>query len=292
MPVGRHAHRAHSLVSGSRCRGSSALEILVALPIALGLSAALVSTLHRSAAGTKEARRLESRELAILKTGVHLTRLMEDLDRHRFALSPRVHRNGIVTTANGAPLILSRNARLAPGPGSDAISGIRLSLERTHDVETWAGGETISARACPRYGTSLEGADRVAGLAPDGIFEYRVTASRPHFDCELVTLVPEEGVMLESSPSSVPGTIVPIDSEHTLYVSSSDELRFVTHSGTRNVENQPLVEGISKLRLQLSMERGLLTLGASGESGRPFEWRLPSLLARTGHLDFLFSRRQ
>ena len=98
----------------------------------------------------------------------------------------------------------------------------------------------------------------------------------------------------DARPLSLVRQLIPVRRHYTLYTDLSRQLRWLSHRGEANVENQPLLSGIAALRLRLVPLLNGKILQLSGEieavGGQPRRFSLMHRLGRFDHLNLLLNR--
>lgn len=280
-----------------RDTGGALLEILVAIPLGGVLAAMLWLSLHHALLLTAKARKIDQEQSALAGTRALVELLVEDLDRHRLDIPPVVHRGGRIRRADGSEHSLTRNPQIVPKPGSDAISGLRLTPLAAQTISRFAPQESASVREmllCPRFGRTLSAENEailVIGVDGMRIFTRR---SPPLTEgaCRRALWEAEADLHFAGPALASAALALPIADDYTLYLDVQGQLRRVTHRGVLNVENQPILDGISELELSLERRSGLYrVLGRVGFSGgKECLFQASSRLSRETHLAGLLAQ--
>ena len=252
------------------------LEVLVSISLSVIflslLSRIYFSTLHfkLSAEATVEARSIES-----VFNG-YLARIIRDYDSHPLLLPPIIHPNGRVRYSDGTyNQVVFGPERLQPDPLSSAITIIAPDFELAMKVDSDTEIESSSLVGCnqDRRALDIELVRSVIAIGIDGIWEARVIAiSRIGAEgCYRFHLTSEQGMFLPGLPAqALPfiRRIVPIGELYTIYLARDGELRYLGHAGRINIENQPIISGLSTFKAEHinGTPGGLLGLALSGET--------------------------
>lgn len=258
--------------------GIALLEILVAFSLGILFislfSQVYFSTLKFKLSGeaTVEARSIES-----VLDG-YLTRIIRDYDSHPLLLTPIIHDRGRLRFVNGAdnPVMFGPE-RLQPDSQSTAITILAPNFDSAMVVQPTSEPESSSLQGCNHSGTPLdtELVRSIIALSIDGIWEARVAAISqlgPE-GCYNFNLISEQGMSLPGPPArAFPfiRRIIPIREHYTVYLGRDGELRYLGHAGAINIENQPIVSGLTTFRAEYlnGAPQGVLGLALSGGTAR------------------------
>ena len=280
--------------------GFSTLSLLVALAICAGIAIAASTSVFNLLRTLAAARFERSTTTRILTMDALLESVMHDLDSSTLAISARVHSAGRISASDGSlNAITSRNDALAPMPSSDAITAYSLLTSQTLDIEQ-IDQLGSSFRACSRYGErlSIDPLRTVIGVSAHANWEFKVLSKQPRRAAKCVTLrlAPTPSMILPSANlTDLPWirTIIPVRRVYTFYLDRNETLRYLGHSGTTNIENQPVLTQLKALNLSLTLSPdGLFALNAIIENERRSAHALlaTSQLARRPHLFTLLAR--
>jgi hypothetical protein len=234
--------------------GLSLFEIVVTLALggiiilALASTAATTMRSHHLFHEVLLARQMES------LLDAELAKFTRDYDSHPLALPPIIHDPGSIRMRDGSPNAVMQSAgeHIRPHANSQPISFIAPLWQSALKVIPSEDPLHSSIHACVRSSTpiSLAGVDTVIVLGIDGMWQaaLRNISSLGVSGCYQLTLAPTHGIFLRQIPRealSLVRLIIPVAEEYTLYLSQAGELRYLGHAGERNIENQPIVSGLS-----------------------------------------------
>lgn len=272
-------------------RGFTMMECLVALCVA-SIAALVASSALRSASGTfTHASRviLDRSAAASLRTA--LENGVRALDRSRLEFAVSVW-PGPRSTARGALHPLSAlSGTSAPRAGSDIISFVELSpLHAGEILRSTVAGLEVTCYAC---GFTMRPAPSqfrsYVALGVSGAVQLVGTARTTGTGCLELSAQAVPGLV--SDPGSVlPSSLhklVPVEREYSLFIDTSGQLRLSSHTGSRILENQPLLSGLRSMRLTpLAGPQGITAYGASieGAYGLRSESVIPLTLLPRGLL--------
>lgn len=232
--------------------GFTLIEVLVTVCLC-GILCVVVGKLMQSSLSLQNlAKRRYANELTSLQLSHKVQRVLDDLDTHPFYLLPRIHNSGRITFTNGeANVIVGKT--LLPASDSDAITAFSLAMEKVYDVIRQDG---MTFYVCPRFKRSAlsEHTFGYLGFGVDGVWELQGTGVR-HIGregCLDLSLGIEKSMIVPESEvaEAVIRVIIPIETYYTLYVSSNEQLRYISHRGATNTENQPLFKNVKRLLLK------------------------------------------
>lgn len=231
-------------------RGSSLLELVVALAIIAPLMSAAGAALIRSMHTHARMQRAEQGDLLTERLHSLLTRVMHDVDSHRLSLVPVLHQGGTIRYSDRTPYPLSLNPAVAPDGESDAITGLELlshAAQRTTAL-LWTSGETSEVVACPPR-TLPPTVRSMVGLGVEGLSELRIgTRTRLPSGCARYLLTMEKSVSLPQSVATDQALIlIPVARHYTIYRDRSKRIRYLAHAGSDTVENQPIINNAPRL---------------------------------------------
>jgi len=236
-------------------RGTSLIELLITL--ALGslvltcISTALVRGHHSYAllAATTEA--ALSREKAASALGA----AVRALDRHRLDIGWIVVKGEQISTMDH-PVARLRGTS-APRQSSDILSVIETSpLHRGRIISSDLRGTAVSLRVCELQGLpSLSQVRSFLVLGFHGpIYLLASTLQETNGCLELQGSIVSSIFASKAQPGGSLHILLPIQREYSLFVDRSSQLRLVSHTASRILENQPVVRGISFVRISARQE--------------------------------------
>jgi len=184
------------------------------------------------------------------KTIAAVDAALRSLDRHRFD-------GGVVITSaedalSGNHPVSNVSGTSAPRGHSDIVSVVEVSpLERGVLVSADRGSTTISLTACSFFKRPVLSEVRSYLLVDlDGFQHVTAQLVASGADCLRGTAQPLRSIF--TAPGYHTGSlhyILPVLREYSLFIDRSGQLRLVSHVGQRVIENQPIVRGLSFLRV-------------------------------------------
>lgn len=275
--------------------GFTTLEMLLALVL---VSPILILMIINFKTALKTQLRLsleQNRELTYLKTINLLSHSIENLDTHRFKIPPRIHLDNFITFSDGSPnQVMSNSSNSAPALYSDALTSLEVAINKTLSIKAQLGAHEFSA--CPRFLSQIELNNKsFLGVSHHGLSEFTFTNLRRNGDCYQLMLYPTKSMSIASQAINwEPTFIIPIQHHYTLYVDKNSQLRLLSHLGVSNIENQPLLRGISRMQLKLRQHNSsdVFELAALIDFGTAHfrEFNSFNHLARLELDNFLFNR--
>jgi prepilin-type N-terminal cleavage/methylation domain-containing protein len=239
-------------------RGYTLIECLCGLSL-LGLISAVTIrfTQHTSAIVSNTTAQIDSR-LSITKTALTISAALSTLERS--------HLPGLVSLSNGSwprtPYggehpVLGVGPTSRPRPESDIISFVEIDPRyRGRIHQSSFSGESIEVTTC---GSPLIPAPDqfrshlVVGLS--GSCQITGTPQPTSAGCFTLSGHQTQGLLHSRTgcPSSSLLEYAPIVREFSLFIDRTGELRLVSHTGMRILENQPMTRGLRSLRLLPSL---------------------------------------
>lgn len=278
--------------------GFTILELLLSLVITSLISIILCYTLNTTIR-TNLRLRQELKTLTALNTvDAHLQRVISDLDRHQLNILPRIHHQGTLNFTDLSPNPAYKNSNHKPKAENDALSILALLPAKTLKIAKLEKHlQYFKIHAClskdsklgkPRsfVAVSLEAFTELHG-------EYIKVSKSP--DCYKLKLSHSKSMSLNGTADQAryARKLIPVKDHYTLYIDNNNELRYLSHVGAKNIENQPLVAGIEALHLTLqSLYEGRLPylvakIGISG--GKSFDKYYPATLGKGKKYNFLLN---
>jgi len=279
----------------------STFEFLVSLFIGLSLLSGIAAGLHHFIL-TEAKLRLESHENYVyIRIRNLLEQVIDDLDSHRFELGPRVHRNGLITFTDNTPNpVSSLSGDNAPHPESDAVTGLGLDAAQSYRIkDAEKKGNNFEYFACRESNTGQHSSDKRSyiGISSDGYVELTGTSTSQAGSCRIFNLSPTPSMSVPQQnvdPLWV-RKLVPINRHYTIYLSRDLHLRYLSHNGAANIENQPMISEAGKLKLSLEFFFDNRITGITAEvfslTGREKKFAAVNNLARLKHYNFLFNNQ-
>ena len=279
------------------------LEILVSLSIAIPLVAALVFSLHQSVSALGLATRQHQKALDVARIPSMLEWVLDDFDSHRFLISPRIHHSGTITYSDGSLSPLMRAGARGPLANSDAVTGLKLSIDNTLMVRSNVLiGSTLKLFACPRFKSKSPPPPKLScliGLHSLGFTELNaVSISKPNKSgCRTLSAKFTKSMsapLADALNAQAISMLLPIERHYTLYVDQHHQLRYVSHCVDKILENQPVLSNIKALRLSLDFVSQNPAVQLSAVITLPdqttAQLAFTNHLARTGIFTFLLNR--
>jgi len=275
----------------------STTELLVCMFISLSLIAGLTRGLHQFLV-TDARLRIESHETFVyIRLRNLISEVLADLDSHRFEILPRIHKNGAISfTDNTLNPVTSLQGSNAPHPESDAITGLRLESTRSYRVlESSRHASQFRYLACPEVNLQdRTSAKSYMGVSSDGLLELS-GSSTASGSCRIFLLGASLSMSVKQDhvdPLFI-RKLIPISRHYTIYVGKDLQLRYLSHVGSRNIENQPMMSASGVLEfLQESIAKNKVTsittrIRMSGD--RQKEFMNVNNLGRIRHFNYLFN---
>ena len=229
-----------------------------------------------------------------------LRRISEDGDTHRLRIGPLIHNTGRITLSDGTenPVMHSANP---PARNSDAISQLALAGDSALKIiEANASGDDLEFFACEpmkHFEAKDENSRSFIGMSTDSLFYLRGHSRKSgKASCYILSLSESRNMFL---PPQGTGTaqlvrmLLPVKDEYTWYLSEKKELRYLSHEGSTNIENQPSDKQLESMHFRLSTISGgdIFLLKGSFEvlKDHLLELGVSSFLARKSPLNLLLN---
>lgn len=227
-----------------RARGFSILELHVTLLLSVLLFIGALSAVRGLTEGKATLSRLMNEQRLALRARDLLERAMIGMDSHRLPLPPRVHRDGMIRSLHGAPL-LPATGTSAAAPESDAITFLELAApERLHSL-----GDGTYRRCGPPLVMQCG-----VLVTPEGLSEVTLEpVGRMHGGCQTFRFSLSDSMSVapaESAPRHA-RLLLPMREHATVYISAEGTLRVARHCALRIIEQQPIADGAEALKLDL-----------------------------------------
>jgi len=193
---------------------------------------------------------------------LHLTELSkkiaDDYDTFAIASSQRIHSNGIITFPDGSlNKISTGGTSRAPQRKSSALTAISLQTKNIMTVtKVVPEGSILKIEACLKKDVLLmHGAPPSPnntrtflgiGIESSAEFTWANKQELVHYKnlCGTFTVRQTKSMSFSNETAVTPLLLVPIDEHYTIYLDESGVLRFLSHVGVTNIENQPLLDGV------------------------------------------------
>lgn len=282
--------------------GLTLLELLAALVITAPALIALTGLLQRSGQGLLAIRKEAQSTHLLFHAQSVIEKIIEDSDTHRFFLLPRVHKHGRIQFSDGSlnPISMTRTSS-RPSAAADSVMGVALDTQGTMKVQSIKpSGTGVIIRACSRLASaSGQQVHSLIAVTVDGLVEVvsqktTFTLSSP---CSTLKLFPSKSMLTKTSTITdllLSQYLIPITKLYTLYIDRRENLRYLAHSGSRNIENQPIVGGVNALHLRASVikPQRILRIEAHLQvlKRRTLDFEKVGSFSRTAHFNFVLNR--
>lgn len=236
-------------------RGSA----LVTFMIQLSVVAIILSVLLEQLGGSFRGSALVTREIKEQEKLYHVAGLLKlmarELDYHRLPIKPAIFRDEVYFN-NGSQLNINKKG--------DSISSLTFYGETALIIQE-KQGETFFGcfKEKPPKPTKL-----LIGVSPDGIALYKTGIEVGVRQCEFFEIGSTPSLTLPSVDlrKDTLKLFYPVSREYLIYLSTSNELRYMQFEGARVLEHQPLESEIFNLSLTLSEVSDLYLLQSRIES--------------------------
>jgi len=295
------------LWSNRMCKGTTLLETLIGVAISsLVISIAGVSLLRIQAQYQSESiRHKEVAGLSVFRG--YIQRISDNIGSLRHDISPILHHNGIVKLADGTPhSIMNLGINSRPKSGQDAITSLAVSFPHSLEVRSsrYDAGN-LSFDVCPRFKTNrkIDRPKSFIALSLEGAYQVIPSIeSKVYFErCSSLNIFNTQSLFFNTAPSADlknTSLLIPIVSEFTIYLDRSSQLRYVSHTGLRILENQPIIRDLEELGFSLKhiSEHSSVFINLRGEikfvgkSKKIFEITNP--IARLDRYQTLYARER
>lgn len=282
-------------------KGFSTLEIIIAMLISMPCIFALGKAVHQSARTLRDYKNLEREIYGTVRMRQLLSEMMNEINLHSFSLLPRIHKGGNIRSTDGqANPVLKGTAAMRPIADSDAITYLRLNISQTLEVLSLSA-QSSSVYVCTRYSGTFNSAmyKSYLLLSPAGFHESsgkisNVTLANGKYCCD-IRLKPVHSMIgqnLLNLDLNLTRFIIPIERIYTIYIDRKGNLRHLGHTGLSNIENQPILERSSEIKIaQQALSNGLTQLTLRTKiRNREIKVMLTNNLPRKHFLDFLLNR--
>ncbi len=248
-------------------RGSILFETIIGMALFLPIIAGVSLLIHTSSKVSSKNRNILHEIYLSQKVKSISETVSRELDQHRLLILPRVHKNSQITFNDGTlnPVSL-RTDSLKPDPSSDAIT--YSSIENIKQLTIKKIDTSVYPNivfTCPKFNLSkipnntYESYVEFIGLTTAGSFNLSGVVSKWDTDaCKKgykISLSSYSKSMISElcTEQAFPFLIslLPIKKTYTVYLDVTGRLRYLSHLGEINNENQPLLEGIKKINFNL-----------------------------------------
>lgn len=266
--------------------GITTIEVVVALAVSMPLLTLFATGFHHSVYTYHKVTKTYRNYQTYLRTKDLFEQVMYDLDSHPFKLLPKIHQNGAIKFSDGTLNQLHRT----PNKKSDAITILRLDMLASHQVTEAKSGQLT---ACARYEHNFSPQEYKGylGIHANGFTELVGEVSNTNSLCKEFLLVSTKSMMVPPTSGNVLA-IIPITQHYTLYVDNKHQLRYLSHEGANNIENQPIVKNIKKLSLGYTMINSIVELKGIIEfkDGKQKSFTVFNRIGRGEHYNALLNR--
>ena len=240
-------------------QGYTVLELIISLaliaPIAVGIAqfSVLLGKNYYTLKAQYESTRAIARSLDLIETA------FRRLDSYPLDISPRIHSVGNITYTDNSvnPVV---NSSKVPDTISDALTSISVSSNSIYRITNYQKiGQNLEYTACLPFESNVHNtkAKTFIGLSSENNFELVGQSQRilGQARCRKFSLRHTKSMIipdLGQSDLDLIKVLLPVASYSTLYLDQSGILRYLSHRGTTNIENQPLVEKLKKISFSLN----------------------------------------
>ena len=189
-------------------------------------------------------------------------KIEDNMNSSRFNIPPIIHKANTIRFTDGSANPVSNNKHgNKPLGNSDSITSIGFDIEHTLDViSIKRESRLFRINACLKYLSSRklnkENLSRLGGFGIEEMMELKpFSISIYNNNCVNFLLFPTKSMSLKNAKIEDIFhilKIIPIFSHFTLYVSEEEELRYISHQGNINIENQPIFSGIKRVKFRIS----------------------------------------
>ncbi len=279
--------------------GFSSLSIVIALGLSTAVIAGLVYLLGVCLRADVKFHSLASDTYISLRVFHALQRVISGLDSHRFEIYPVIHKNGIIGLIDQSPnSVMSGTATLRPKPDSDAITALKLNhVDALRISECRSSGMELTIKSCYSVAATSHSSSykSYVGVGNSGFFEFAFL-KKAGGNCPTLELQAVESMSLKSPQHEqlcLIHKLIPIEELYTLYVDNLGQLRYLSHVGPNNIENQPIIGGLDRLSLATkpAISNSLLQLDTSilTKSGRQRNYSFINHLGRLPIFTYLLN---
>lgn len=234
--------------------------------------------------------------------------IIRNYDSYPFLLRPRVHKKGLITYNDGSPNHIMNGAlNRRPHPNSDAITSYKAEISGTIRVtQSKILSNSVNFEGCQRHNTlfDITRYQTYLGISADGLYELTPTShkhlSQPYSPgpCHLIQFSLEKSMMASKLSINSIYTIkyiVPLRELYTIYIDRENNLRYLSHRGHSNIENQPIVENAPPLLISIFPSNDNKLLNLKITTTPKYLPRFPPIsllnhLSHTTYLSFLLNR--
>ena len=246
--------------------GYTLLEILVVLSISTPLLYLTAKTLLDGQRDLLSLHLHTERVYRTLRAHQIMQRLQEQANSAVVLKTVRLHPQGAIAYSDASPNPIAHSINHAPNPQSNAITVTALDLSQLHDVtHSSQQQDSVTLVACARFRTSLDYKlftsskySSYVGLTLSSAVELTKTAPIRFIGdgCRKFTLKLNKSMSFDTiAPHNLAPilSLVPITQHYTLYLNRNRSLRHLSHIGSQNSANEPLLEQIDQFLPQIDL---------------------------------------
>lgn len=276
----------------------SLLEVLIALVLSLALLAPAASLLGQIANFISRYLTLSSDYHSQIRLESILRQSVQDSDSHRLSIYARIHKWGQITFTDQSlnPVMFGT---LKPSPDSDAISSMYLeSQNRLRIIEQSFTGQYLQLKACLLAQPSFLYAEirSFLALSAEGFAELKTESVSNSFKpgCYDLVLQTTKSILIPPCQECAQDNwsmLLPIRRIYSIYLDQDLELRYLSHVGESNIENQPLLLSTRLEKILITPQNlyglSFFNFKLSYKNRSERELWLNNILAREGHYNLL-----
>lgn len=277
-------------------KGFSLLEILITLSVVSVISLSLVKAFLSSAKTSITLSNFNNESYISLKTFQHFKKIARDIDSYYLDQMYKIHDKGAVLFADGSQNAIMQSKDQTPELNSNAITVVRLKSNNLLGVkELIKNGTVYSLKACltnENENLQINDIRNYLAISSDGIFETIGNLSTIGKTCASGEIQSTKSMLWRNSDSITIAILIPIESLYTIYLNSRRELRLLGHAGEKNIENQPLLMGISTVNIIEKLYQNIFPQFAVKIlflTDKDYQFTVQTHLARTTFLQPLFT---
>lgn len=271
--------------------------ILLEVLISLGISGLLINLWQNQFRTTlkvsKENHSIHSETYKVLKLKQYLFQITEDLNTHPLHFLPVIHTNGRIRFSDSSINPVNRLKNNPPAKRSEALTAYLPDIKQIYIVKSFQNSSEI--RACKLDASTVKYKYRsFIGVSADSLTEFRGKRSHYYDNCFNFKLYKQKSMLFKqsASPTSI-HMLIPLKRIYTFYLSRKGDIRYLSHSGSENIENQPLISNVKSLQFKDSYNNhtGIYELTASirfkNSNRKVREITVRNTLSRKTHYSFI-----
>lgn len=251
--------------------GFSNIFMLLSLTLTLSLVGLLIANLKQIVLLNQKIRLSLKNDQVSAKLAALILKINQDLDTNRFELIPRIHSNGVITYTDGTLCSTSTQNLLQPKSNSSAISTLKISSIKSLKVISHSANQFVACFVYPQQASQLDFDPQTLkgylGITIDGFAELigTTTANNSNNNCFDLNLNLTKSMQIPEPQITAINAIkllIPIEENYTLYLDKLDQLRFLSHKGGSNLENQPIIKGLKQINFNLETNQAITKISA------------------------------